>query len=135
MASTAVVNLKVEVSGLGISTNLPIEFTHSVAPAEVLGPSYAVIGSTADTLELGHIAPADVLGILIIARVDTVGIIVSADCSETPSTTVDNILLDGDNNESVFLSFAGGLNASGGIRVKGDETTAAIEYFIFAKQT
>jgi len=133
MAATAVVTLKVEVSGLGVTTNLPIEFTHSVTPEEIFH-GYAVIGSTAADLDLGTIAPEDVLGILIIARVDATSIQVSTDGTGTPASGVD-ITIEGDNNESTYLNFTDGLtNTNGSIRVKGDAATAAIEYFIFGQE-
>jgi len=134
MSATAIVTLKVEVSGLGITTNLPIEFTHSVTPEEVIGPCYAVIGNTAQDLDLGPIAPKDVLGVLIIARVDGVSIQISTDGTGTPASGVD-ITIEGDNNESVYLNFTDGLtDTNGSIRIKGDAATASIEYFVFGQQ-
>lgn len=134
MAATAVVTLKVEVSGLGTTTSLPIEFTHSVTPEEVIGPCYAVIGSSATDLDLGPIAPEDLLGVLIIARVDATSIQVSTDGTGTPASGVD-ITIEGDNNESVYLNFTDGItDTNGTIRVKGDAATAAIEYFVFGQQ-
>ena len=134
MAATAVVQIKVEISGLGVTTNLPIEFTHSVVPEEVIGPCYAVIGSTVQDLDLGPIAPEDVLGILIIARADATSIKVSTDGTGTPASGVD-ITIEGDSNESTYLNFTDGLtDTNGTIRVKGDASTAAIEYFIFGQQ-
>ena len=134
MAATAVVSLKVEVSGLGTVTNLPIEFTHSVPVEEVIGPTYAVIGNSAQNLELGKIAPEDVLGVLIIARVGKTSILISADGTGTPASGVD-ITIEGDNNESVYLNFTEGLtDTNGDIRVIGDAADAAIEYFIFGQE-
>jgi len=133
MAAEATVTLKVEVSGLGVTSNLPIEFTHSVAPEEVFH-GYAVIGNTAKDLDLGTIAPEDVLGILIIARVDATSIQVSTDGTGTPASGVD-ITIEGDSNESTYLNFTDGLtDTNGSIRVKGDAATAAIEYYIFGQE-
>ena len=135
MTATAKVELKATVSGLGVNTSLPIEFTHSVTPEEVIGPCYAVIGSSATDLDLGHIAPEDLLGVLIIARVDTVAIKISTDGTGTPAEGVD-MSIDGDNDEAVYLNFTDGItDTNGTIRVKGDAATAAIEYFVFAQHT
>lgn len=133
MAASAKITIKVEVSGLGVTTNLPIEFTHSVTPEEVFH-GYAVIGSSAANLNLGSIAPEDVLGVLIIARVDGTSIQISTDGSGTPASGVD-ITIEGDNNESTYLNFTDGLtDTNGSIRVKGDAATAAIEYYVFGQE-
>jgi hypothetical protein len=135
MAGSAVISLKAEISGLGVTTNLPIEFTHSVTPAQVLGPMYVVLegSATAADLSLGDIAPEDVTGILIIARAHLTYIQVSKDGTGTPDA--DDISIEGDNNESVYLNFTGGLNASGSIRVKSDAADAALEYFVFGQHS
>lgn len=134
MAATATVTIKVEVAGLGTTNNLPIEFIHSVTPEEVVGPVYAVIGNTAQDLNLGPIAPEDILGVLIIARVDGTSIQISTDGTGTPASGVD-MTIEGDSNESVYLNFTDGItDTNGSIRVKGDAATASIEYFVFGKQ-
>lgn len=127
------VDLELEISGIGITSQLPIEFTHSVTPEEKVGPTYAVIGNSATDLDLGDIAPEDVMGILIIARSDKTSIQISKDGTGTPDT--DDITIEGDNNESVYLNFTDGLNSSGSIRVKGDAATAAIEYMVVGQHT
>lgn len=132
MASVKV-TLKTEMSGLGTSPSLQIEFTHSVTPEEYIGPTYAVIGSTAQDLDLGSILPEDILGVLIIARVDTIAIQISTDGTGTPAEGVD-ISINGDNSEAVYLNFTDGItDTNGSIRVKGDAATAAIEYYVFGK--
>lgn len=135
MAAEAKVELRVEISGLGTVTELPIEFTHSVTPEQVYGPCYAVLEGSASAadLNLGAIAPEDVTGILIIARTYKTYIQVSKDGTGTPDD--DDITIEGDNNESVYLNFTDGLNSSGSIRIKGDEADAAIEYYVFGQHS
>jgi len=128
MAGSATITLKVEVSGLGVTTNLPIEFTHSVVPTESAGPLYTKIGNTAQVLNLIGIDPDDILGVLIISRVDEVGVMVSLDGTGTPYTTAGYQVIDGANNEAVYLNFANGLKATDGdIMVEGESADSAIE--------
>lgn len=127
------IDITVKITGLGVSIEVPIGFTTATIPAESAGPIYSVIGTSVQDLDLADIAADKLLGVLIIARVDSVGILITADGTGTPSTTANNILLDGDNNEATYLNFASGLNASGSIRIIGDAATAAIEYYIFGK--
>jgi len=131
MTASAKVELKIEVSGLGITTNLPIEFTHSGTPAEGKGPLSHLVGTSVADLDLIGIDPDDLLGVLIIARTKKTYIQVSKDGTGTPDT--DDIVIDGASNEATYLNFASGLNASGSIRIIGDDVTSTIEYFLFGK--
>ena len=127
MAAEAKITLRADLSGLGIDSNLFIKFTHSGTPTDTVGPIYTVVGNSAMNLDLGGIGDTELLGVLIIARSDTIGILINDDGTGSPNTSTGNIVINGDNNEAVYLNLAG-LTSSQYIRLLGDAATAAIEY-------
>ncbi|MFA5158168.1 MAG: hypothetical protein WC451_03230 [Patescibacteria group bacterium] len=127
MSAEARLGISLRVTGLSDEYEVDEAITITGTPAEIF-QGHAVIGTTVASLDLGTIAPADVLGILIVAVVGSVGVLVNDVGTGSPSTTAGNILLG--TGEFTYLNLAGGLTEDYTIRIKGSVATSAIKYFV-----
>lgn len=134
MAAEASIEMELKITGLGTGdTVVKKKATLDTAPEAKSGPHTVIIGNSADNLELGHIVETDLLGVLIIAISDDIGILVDDDGTGTPSVTAGNIVVE--EGEPVWIPLPGGLTDGNYIRLLGSAATAAIEYFLVAKHT
>lgn len=135
MVAQVDVALAARITGLGISNEIPIKFTHSIPPEHYSDLTYKVIGHSVQDLDLGIFPADDICGVLIVAWSGKCGILVSDDGTGMPSATGGNILLDGDKKEATYINLKGRLNYSGSIRIKGDSDSASIKYLLLSSST
>jgi len=131
MSAEARTGIFVQITGLNDEYHFNEAVTVDGTPAEVF-EGHAIIGSSACDLDLGTIAPADVLGAVIVATTGDVGFLVNvAIGTGSPSTSAGNQVLK--TGEFAYINVAGGLTAAYAIRLKGSITTSAVKYLIFGK--